>query len=186
MNDIPRDTTPAKPPNHLQQPPHGRPEIPSSAGPKLYVLCSASISDSRLDDKLSVARISFGSVLGWLRDFNDGPSGFLRKVRRGTLRRDVDTTTGKPNGRGQTELVRAAIKGNLLSDELLLEFADTDGNVQDKWDRSALHWACVEGHPQIAMLNAGLVSGTRTTSSRSISPDEIHAKPRQFHNSLWT
>lgn len=110
------------------------------------------MADSRLDDELNVARIEFSDTPMWLQDLNDDPDGFPKKTALGTLWRGVDIETGEPDDSGQTELIRATRRGDLLYAEMLAEFGDTNVNIQDNKGRTALHWACAGGHALLVQL----------------------------------
>lgn len=143
MNDIPRGTTYSVLMNSLLTPAHvaatGRAEPP-----KPQVQCSLVITDSRLDDELSVAKIEFSDTPRWLQELSHDPTGFPKKTKFGTLWRFPDLAAR--DAAGQTEFIRAVINGkepaDLFYPEMLAEFADVDVNIQDARGRTALHWAC--------------------------------------------
>lgn len=156
MNDIPRGTKYSKIMNSLLAPPYGPGSEPPEK-PRPQVVCSLVITDSRLDDELSVATIEFSDTPRWLRDLNNDPHGFPKKTPFGTLWSlrginvsDVDEHTG------QTEFIRAIIKGgtgwNFFYAEMLAEFQHIDVNVQDKQGRTALHWASHGGQSPLVNL----------------------------------
>lgn len=137
--------------NYLLAPPHWHGEDDAPPGKfQLEVQVSCVVTDSRLDDDLSVAVLEFTDTPKWLRYVNRDPYGFPKKTDLGTLWRGVNTA--EQDEHGQTEFIRAAVKDNLLYAEALAEFADTDINVQDIHGRTALHWACVKSLPNIVML----------------------------------
>lgn len=154
MNDIPRGTSRAKLISSLLTPRLGHDgngghrEKSGKAQPD--VIFSLAMAESRLDDELSVAVIEFSDPPKWLRHLNQDPYGFPKKTALGTLWRAVDTCAVDELGR--TEFIRAAIEGNLQYAETLAEFEDTDINSYDNQGRTALHWACVESHPEIVRL----------------------------------
>lgn len=156
MNNIPRGTPRATLIQYLRHSPHGQQQ--TSSGPEQDVICSILMADSRLDDELSVARIEFSVTPGWLEDLNTDPKGFPMKTALGTLWRGIDTATGEPDESGQTELIRAVVRGDSHYAAMLLEFPETLVNVQDKRGRTALHWACVEGHDDLAGLCLSITS----------------------------
>lgn len=98
------------------------------------------VSDSRLDDELSVAAIDFSDTPDWLQSLSRDPLGFPKKTTFGTLWKGVDTIIQDEHGR--TEFIRAVMDSKTLYAEMLAEFKDTDVNIQDKQGRTALHWAC--------------------------------------------
>lgn len=149
MNDIRRGTTNRELEDHLLVPPHWLDEEPLQPD-QLPDRFTCTITDSRLDDELSVAVIEFTDTPKWLRLLNLNPVGFPKKTTIGTLWPGVNTTSR--DEQGQTEFMRAAFTDNLLYSEALAEFADTDINVQDIHGRTALHWACAGGRPNIVML----------------------------------
>lgn len=143
MNDIPRSTTYSKLINSLIAPPLGPPsEQADKAQP--HVQCGLVMSDSRLDDELSVAKIEFSDTPGWLQQLSYDPNGFPKKTTFGTLWRFPDVSARDADGR--TEFIRAVVNGkeqmDLLYPEMLAEFDDVDVNIQDARGRTALHWAC--------------------------------------------
>lgn len=154
MNDIPRGTTRAQIINCLQpaislQPGHGQLAAPENR--LLQVHSGCVITDSRLDDELSVAIIEFSDTPAWLQHLNQDVCGFPKKTVLGTLWRGVDF--GEVDELGRTAFMRATIEGNLLYAETLAEFADTDINVQDNQHRrTAIHWACAENHIDLVRL----------------------------------
>lgn len=151
MNDIPRGTTTIKLINSLLTPPHLTGENDASISPlKPHVQFTCRITDSRLDDELSVAVIEFIHTPRWLRQLDLDPYGFPKKTHLGTLWRGANITEQDPHG--QTEFMRAAIADNLLYAEALAELADVDVNVQDNRKRTALHWASISRLPNIVML----------------------------------
>lgn len=151
MNDIPRGTTIIKLINSLLTPPHLNGNDDASLSPlQPHVQFTCTITDSRLDDELSVAVIEFINAPRWLRQLDIDPYGFPKKTHLGTLWRGVNTAEQDPHG--QTEFMRAAIADNLLYAEALAEFADVNVNTQDNRKRTALHWASIGHLPNIVML----------------------------------
>lgn len=150
MNDIPRGSSHGKLARFLLAQSHG----PSGALPELVpqVVFGSNISDSRLDDELSVATLEFTDTPPWL--LNQHPSGFPKHTLLGTIWLGVDRQAIDNHGR--TEFIRAVInkKGHLdlLYAEMLAEFADTDVNIQDEQGRTALHWACALARPEMINL----------------------------------
>lgn len=149
MNDIPRGTSRAKLARFLLA------QSSSPAGPlqqQPQVVFGSDISDSRLDDELSVAILEFSDTPAWL--LSQDPSGFPKFTLLGTIWRGVDRHATDTNGR--SEFIRAVINSatrlGLQYAEMIAEFADTDVNVQDEQGRTALHWACVELLPDMVRL----------------------------------
>lgn len=151
MNNIPRGTRGFQLFNSLRSPTHERATDPAPNFLHLHLSVAFTITDSRLDDELSVAIIHFSDTPNWLQRTNNDPFGFPKKLALGTLWRPIDTGLDE---RGQTEFIRAVIKGgpSLLHAEMMAEFEDTDVNVQDAHGRTALHWACAEGHVDMVRL----------------------------------
>lgn len=118
------------------------------------VVCGIIITNSRLDDELSVATIEFSDTPRWLQDLNLDPRGFPKSTVFGTIWRAVDRSVTDTNGR--TVFINAVINGtntvNLHFAEMLAEFPDTDVNIQDNQGRTALHWACAENLPDMVRL----------------------------------
>lgn len=170
MNDIPRGTTRVKLLNFLLAPSH-RQNPSGKLHPDVY--CGAIITDSRLDDELSVATLQFSDTPVWL---NGDPCGFPKKTALGTLWESVDTSAVDDDGR--TEFIRAVKAGeNLHYAEMLAEFKDTDVNVQDKQGRSALHWACSSGHPVMVELCLSVPNcdvGLRDNENRTAFDISLH------------
>lgn len=150
MNDISRDISRIQILNSLLVPPHGQENAPPGSR-QPQVLCSCLVTDSRLDDELSVAVIAFTDTPKWLRDLNCDPHGFPKKTTFGTLWRGVEMTD-EIDEQGQTDFIRAVIGGDLIYAEMLAEFEDTDVNVQDEQGRTALHWACANNLRTMVML----------------------------------
>lgn len=152
MNDIPRGTARPRLMNSLLTPSH----IPSSLNTDIRpdVFCGVTITDSRLDDELSVATIEFSDTPQWLQAVSLDPRGFPKYTEFGTLWRDVNRTETDDTGR--TAFINAVINGGgtagLLYAEMLAEFADTDVNVQDDTGRTALHWASEAGLSNMVKL----------------------------------
>lgn len=156
MNDIPRGTPRAKLLNSLVAPSHWRStgsHTSANSIDHVDVCCSIRVSDSRLDDELSVAIIEFSNTPEWLQRANEDPYGFPKKTVFGTLWRGVDIGSVVDEN-GQTEYSRAVSKGglNILFAEMLAEFKDTDVNVQDRNGWTALHWACAGDHAEMVRL----------------------------------
>lgn len=143
MNDIPRGTTYSKMINSLLAPPLG-PGSGQAEKPQPHVQCSLVMSNSRLDDELSVAKIEFSDTPEWLQTLGYDPNGFPKKTTFGTLWRFSDVSARDADGK--TEFIRAVINGkehmDLFYPEMLAEFDDVDVNIQDARGRTALHWAC--------------------------------------------
>lgn len=118
------------------------------------VLCGITITDSRLDDELSVATVEFSDTPQWLQDLNHDPRGLPRSTMYGTLWRDIDRSITDRHGR--TAFINAVIDGStsagLLYAEMMAEFSDTDVDVQDAQGRTALHWACMNNLPVMVGL----------------------------------
>lgn len=148
MNDILRGTTYAQIINSLQVPPHMVTSVAQVQRSQPHVQCSLVMRNSRLDDELSVAWITFSDTPQWLQDLEHDSNGFPKKTKHGTLWSMRGVTTTEVDANGQTEFIRAVIKGtdraNLFYPEMLAEFDDIDVNVQDSHGRTALHWACVK------------------------------------------
>lgn len=119
---------------------HAAPEKPRS-----HVHCSLVMTDSRLDDEQSVARIEFTDTPKWLQDLSRDPNGFPKKTKFGTLWNMTGVSTSAVDEDGKTEFIRAVINGeertNLFYPEMLAEFKDVNVNIQDNQGRTALHWA---------------------------------------------
>ncbi|KAL0636975.1 hypothetical protein Q9L58_004078 [Maublancomyces gigas] len=150
MNDIPRGTPRTQLINYLMAPNHW-PDTPrSNLGRDVF--CSIAITNSRLDDELSVAVIEFSKTPEWLHRLNQDPCGFPKRVPLGTLWRGIDANMA--DERGQTPFMRGVIKGglSLLDVEMMAEFEDTDVNIQDLMGRTALHWACAGNHSDMVRL----------------------------------
>lgn len=155
MNDIPRGTTYAKLMNSLLRGPYND-IADSTAAPRSHVHCGLIMTDSRLDDELSVAMIEFTDTPQWLRYLSRDPLAFPRKTTYGTLWNMTATSTTAIDEAGQTEFIRAVVKGvdraNLFYPEMLAEFTDVDVNVQDGRGRTALHWAAEAGLTDMVAL----------------------------------
>lgn len=154
MNNIPRGTSRAKLMNCLQPAPDpksdddGTTVVSAMRLPQVDSGCI--ITDSRIDDELSVAVIEFSNTPKWLQYLNKDLYGFPKKTALGTLWRWVDI--GEIDELGRNEFIRAAIEGNLIYAETLAEFRDTDVNVQDNQGRTALHWASAGNHVDLVRL----------------------------------
>lgn len=150
MNDIPRGTPRAQLINYLVAPSHWQGTPRSNLA--CDVFCSIAITNSRLDDELSVAVIEFSKTPEWLHRLNQDPCGFPKRVPLGTLWRGIDANLA--DERGQTPFMRGVIKGglSLLDVEMMAEFEDTDVNIQDMMGRTALHWACAGNHSDMVSL----------------------------------
>ncbi|KAL0634674.1 hypothetical protein Q9L58_006400 [Maublancomyces gigas] len=154
MNDIQRDTQRMKIINSLLSPGHGRTDSPNApSNPQQPdIVFSCTITNSRLDDELSVAVIELSNTPQWLQYLNDDPYGYPKKTAFGTLWKAVNRNAIDEHGR--TEYIRAVMDGslNLNYAEMLAEFSDTDVNIQDQDGRTALHWACVLNLSDIVRL----------------------------------
>lgn len=106
------------------------------------------MSDSRLDDELSVGRTESSDTPKRLQDLSHDPNGFPKITTSGTLWNLRGMNTSEVEADGCTEFIRAVRKCTdrvkLLYPEMLTEFDDIDVNVQNSLGRTALHWACVE------------------------------------------
>lgn len=145
MNNIPRGTTYSQLMNSLLVGPYAE----GDAVPRSHVHCGLIMTDSRLDDELSVATIEFTDTPRWLRDLARDLNGFPKKTTYGTLWNMTAISTTEVDEDGKTEFIRAVINCvdsvNLFYPEMLAECADVDVNVQDKRGRTALHWASEAG-----------------------------------------
>lgn len=150
INDIPRGTSGVKLFNFLVSPPHWRGKIGGPPERQPQVQFSCTVTDSRLDDELSVAVLEFTDTPNWLQLANLDPHGFPKKTDLGTLWKGVNMV--ERDEKGQTAFIRAVIDDNAIYTETLAEFGDTDVNAQDHMGRTALHWACVKGLPDMARL----------------------------------
>lgn len=149
MNDIPRGTSRGKLARFLLA------QSSSPMGPfqqQPQVVFGSAISDSRLDDELSVATLEFSDTPPWL--VNQDPCSFPKFTLLGTIWRGVDRHATDTNGR--SEFIRAVLNSHsrlgLQYAEMLAEFDDTDVNIQDEQGRTALHWACVALLPDMVRL----------------------------------
>lgn len=169
MNNVPRGTKQVTLLNYLLAPPNTRYAALEALTPQADVHCGAIITDSRLDDELSVATIEFSNTPVWLQDLRDDMCGFPKTTPLGTLWLGVDRHVIHTDGR--TEFMGAVIDGdNLLYAEMLAEFPDTPVNVQDKDGMSALHWACTIQHPimvQLCLSIPDLNTGLRDSQTRT-------------------
>lgn len=153
MNNIPRGTTRAKLINFLQR--EFNLEEDDDAPTKVSAMhlpqvdSGCIITNSRLDDELSVAVIEFSDTPKLLQLLNKRKYGFPKKTDLGTLWKGVNTASGDIDEHGRSEFIRAVIEGNLPYAETLAEFRDTNVNIQDNDGRTALHWACAENHPDL-------------------------------------
>lgn len=151
MNNIPRGTKVITLLNYLLEPRTGPFEAVAGATSHADVHCGTIITDSRLDDELSVATIEFGNTPIWLQYLRDDPYGFPKKTPSGTLWEGVDRETLDLDGR--TAFIRAVMRGeDPLFVEMLAEFRDTDVNIQDTSGMTALHWACTIENPSMVQL----------------------------------
>lgn len=152
MNDIPRGTTRSNLMNSLLTPRHLQHATLMEHRPD--VVCGIIITNSRLDDELSVATIEFSDTPRWLQDLNLDPRGFPKSTAFGTIWRAVDR--GVTDSDGRNVFINAVINGtntvNLHFAEMLAEFPDTDVNIQDNQGRTALHWACAENLSDMVRL----------------------------------
>lgn len=189
MNDIPRGTTYAKLINSLLAPPRSQLQ-----GPTAHVQCSLVISNSRLDDELSVAKIEFSDTPTWLHELSYDPNGFPKKTTYGTLWNCPNLITQDANGK--TEFIRAVINGkehmDLLYPEMLAEFDDVDVNVQDALGRTALHWACeglLENMVRLCLsvpdCNVGLKNNDGYTAFEISLRSGREVIPGIFYNSIF-
>lgn len=153
MNDIQRTTSRAKLMNWLLSPTHDEGyTTPAELRPD--VIFGLTMTDSRLDDELSVAVIKFSDTPDWLQRLNRDPCGFPKKKPFGTIWRAIDTTIQDEDGR--TEFTRAIISSDLHYAEMMAEFEETNVNIQDKLGRTALHWACQKNLSVMVQLEQGL------------------------------
>lgn len=146
MTDIPRGTSRARILNSLHPESDGEDNNRATGLNRPQVTCGCVVSDSRLDDELSVAMIEFSDTPKWLQHLTNDRFGFPKKTSLGTLWRGVDIRTGDVDELGRSAFIRAAIVGDVMYAEALAEFHDTDVNVQDRQGRTALHWACANHH----------------------------------------
>lgn len=109
----------------------------------LALVESTAVTESQLDDELSVATITFREPPKWFRSRDSDPYGFPKKTRLGTIWKGVDMTAKDDDGR--TAFIRAVIDGNLKLAETLAEYGETDINAKDNQGMTALHWACKNG-----------------------------------------
>lgn len=151
MNDISHSTSRATLINSLLSPNHDS-EADAGAHKQADVMFGLLITNSRLDDELSVAAIEFSDTPAWLQQLNKDPCGFPKKTPFGTLWRGVDSNAVDENG--QSEFIRAVLKGDqdIYYPEMMAEFGDTDVNIQDNQGRTALHWACATDLPVMVNL----------------------------------
>lgn len=176
MNDILRGTTHAQLINCLQ--PASSLESSSMDNRDLQVRSGCIITNSRLDDELSVAVIEFSDTPAWLQHLNQDVCGFPKKTVLGSLWKGVDMIAVDELGR--TEFLRAAIAGNLLYAETLAEFSDTNINIQDNQRRTALHWACAENHIDIGLKD----EDSLTAFDIALERDEKMIIPALFYQNL--
>lgn len=153
------------------------------------MISSLEISNSRLDDELSVAVIKFRETPKWLHYLNDEPYGFPKKTSVGTLWKGVDLTAVDEHG--QTEFIRAA-RRDFQYAESLAEFPVVDINVQDNRGRTALHWACVDNLPMAVMLclsipecDIGLTDADNHTAFDISLRDGDEVIPTLFYRSMF-
>jgi ankyrin repeat protein len=104
---------------------------------------STAVTESQLDDELSVATITFKEPPRWFKSRDSDPYGFPKKTKLGTIWKGVDMTAEDDDGR--TAFIRAVIDGNLKLAETLAEYRETDINAKDNQGMTALHWACKNG-----------------------------------------
>lgn len=150
MNDIPRGTTHAKLARFMLS------QSPNTSAPhdarSPQVAFGSAISDSRLDDELSVATLEFSATPSWL--LNQDASCFPKHTGLGTIWRGADLHAKDADGR--TEFIRAVMESQTglgpLYAEMLAEFPATDINAQDDAGRTALHWACAAALPDMVTL----------------------------------
>lgn len=190
INNIPRGTTNVQLFNSVVAPPHwARADNAPRMELQPHVQFSCVISESRLDDELSVAILEFTDTPAWLRQANLDPYGFPKKTALGTIWRGVNMI--ERDAQGQTEFMRAAVDDNLIYAETLAEFGDTDVNVQDKVGRTALHWACVKSLPAVVMLcfsvpgcNVGLRDHEDLTAFHIARQKDDEVIPSLFYKSI--
>lgn len=167
MKNIPRGTKVITLLNYLLKPKMGLYEPPI---PQADVHCAAIITDSRLDDELSVATISFAITPLWLQFLIHDPYGLPKKTPLGTLWAGVDRNA--IDVAGQTAFIKAVKQDDedLLFAEMLAEFEDTDVNIQDNDGMTALHWACSAQRPvmvQLCLSVPDCVTGLREKLGRT-------------------
>lgn len=117
------------------------------------ILVGITMSGSRLNNEQSVATIEISDPPPWLQFQNTDRFESPKQTALGTLWRSV--ATGVTDEQGQTELIRVMstkTNFNINYAKMLAEFADTDINIQDNLGRTALHWACVLGLPDMIWL----------------------------------
>lgn len=189
MNDIPRGTPRGKLARFLLA------QSSSHTGPhqqQPQVVFGSAISDSRLDDELSVATLEFSDTPAWL--LNQDPSGFPKHTLLGTIWRGVDRHAIDTNGR--SEFIRAVMNSHsrlgLYYAEMLAEFADTDVNIQDEQGRTALHWACAQSLPDMVRLCLSVpdcATGLRDNDGLTAFDIALHtgneSLPSLFYSSMF-
>ncbi|KAL0639442.1 hypothetical protein Q9L58_001470 [Maublancomyces gigas] len=150
--NIPRGTTYSKLMNSFLVSPYGV----SATKPQSHVYCSLIMTDSRLDDELSVAIIEFTDTPQWLRNLAQDPGSFPMKTTLGTLWNQTAIDTTAQDSVGQTEFIRAVItytdRAGLFYPEMLAECGDVDVNTRDNTGRTALHWASALGLSDMVQL----------------------------------
>lgn len=186
MNDIERATSRAKLIDFLLV---GDGQNRAHENLQYDIISSLEISNSRLDDELSVAVIKFRETPKWLHYLSDEPYGFPKKTSVGTLWKGVDLTVVDEHG--QTEFIRAA-RRDFQYAESLAEFPAVDINVQDKRGRTALHWACVDNLPMVVMLclsipecDIGLTDADNHTAFDISLRDGDEVIPTLFYRSMF-
>lgn len=151
MNDIPRGTAKMTIINSLLAPDIMLGTLPVTHA---HVQFGIRMSDSRLDDELSVATIEFSDTPKWLQLLNHDAYGIPKPTAHGTLWRGTDKNATDEHGR--TEFTRGVRTGktgmNFLYTEMLAEFPDTNVNIQDANGWTALHWACAGSPAELDMV----------------------------------
>lgn len=170
MNNIPRGTKVITLLNYFLKPKMGLYKTLGAPISQADVHCAANITDSRLDDELSVATIEFAMTPMWLQFRSDDPYGLPRKTQVGTLWKWVDRNAIDVDG--QTAFIKAVKQDeeDLLFGEMLAEFEDTDVNIQDQDGMTALHWACAIQHPvmvQLCLSVPDCITGLRDNLGRT-------------------
>lgn len=191
MNNIPRGTKVTTLLNYLLEPRKGRFEALRALVSQADVHCGAVITDSRLDDDLSVATIEFANTPIWLQYLSDDPYGFPKKTPLGTIWEGVNRNVIDVDGR--TAFIRAVMNGeDPLFVEMLAEFNDTDVNIQDKDGMTALHWACTMHNMsmvQLCLSISDLTTGIRDTNGHTAFDIAVRSDsesiPNEFYHSIF-
>ncbi|KAI5840129.1 ankyrin repeat-containing domain protein [Morchella snyderi] len=137
------------------------------------------VTESQLDDELSVATITFKESPKWFKSRDSDPYGFPKKTRLGTIWKGVDMTAKDDDGR--TAFIRAVIDGNLKLAETLAEYRETDINAKDNQGMTALHWACKNGLADLTAFCLSLPG--LDTSVKSIAG--LTAFDVAYREALW-